>query len=223
MVSICPTSMGALLWPRHQVNLKHTVKWWAVLVLWCTQTRSDACAVEANGTALLCRYCGHEVAAAEDMNSVPSPVALSHRNASLLGDKLLHIQLLQNSHGHQFEVITFRTADVAKRWPAEGGFSWFPGFTWTIASCPRCGAHLGKSEPHSDPMTAGPLKSYPDTGNSLTALLSSAGWGFQPSEWPLTVPDSRFDNSERTFVALITDSLLEDIAPSLLIPKSFSS
>lgn len=21
--------------------------------------------------------------------------------------------------------------------------SWFPGFTWTIAVCPRCGYHLG--------------------------------------------------------------------------------
>ncbi|CAL8344187.1 unnamed protein product [Lota lota] len=141
---------------------------------------------------LLCRSCGHEVATVEDINSVPSPLALSHRNDSLLGDKPLHIQLLQNPHGHQFEIITFRTADVAKRWPAVGGFSWFPGFTWTIASCPRCGAHLG--------------------------------WGFQPSEWPLTVPDSRFDHSELTFLALITDRLLnEDFAPSLLILKSFSS
>lgn len=162
-------------------------------MLWCAGTCGEACAVDRNGTVLLCRSCGHEVATGEDIRSVPSPLALSHRNDSLLlGDQLVHIQLLQNPHGHQFEVITFSAADVAKRWPADGGFSWFPGFAWTIASCPQCGAHLG--------------------------------WGFQPSGWPLTVPESKFEDSELTFLALITDRLLrEDFAPRLLIPKSFSS
>ena len=149
MVCRRPTSMRGPSRPMHLVHPTHSVQWFSVLLLWCTATCSDACAVEADTGLLLCRSCGHEVAAAEDMNPVPSPVALSHRNDSLLGDKQLHIQLLQNPHGHQFEVITFRTADVAKRWPADGGFSWFPGFTWTVASCPRCGVHLGKLEPHA--------------------------------------------------------------------------
>jgi len=189
-------------------------------LLWCTRTCSDACAVERNGTVLLCRSCGHEVATEADIKSVPSPLALYHRNDSLLlGDKLVHIQLLQNPHGHQFEVITFRAADVAKRWPAEGSFSWFPGFAWTLASCPQCGAHLGKSEEphHTGGLERGPVP-------FITTHLLPSGWGFQPSGWPLTVPDSKFDDSELTFLALITDRLLrEDFAPRLLIPKSFSS
>lgn len=151
---VCAAAVSSMGRPLCQLLLplkpQHTVPWCVVLLLWCTRTWSEACAVERNGTVLLCRSCGHEVATEADIKSVHSPMALSHRNDSLLlGDKLVHIQLLQNPHGHQFEVITFRAADVAKRWPAEGSFSWFPGFAWTLASCPQCGAHLGKSEePH---------------------------------------------------------------------------
>ncbi|KAK0135305.1 Protein cereblon [Merluccius polli] len=198
MVSVCGSDMRGPSCPPWRVRPKPTVPWWwAVLLLWCccTQTRSDACAAaegDDGAALLLCRSCGHEVTTGADLNPVRSPLALSHRNDSRLGDEPLHVQVLQNPHGHRFEVITFKAADVAKRWPADGGSSWFPGFAWTVASCPRCGAHLG--------------------------------WGFQPSEWPLTVPESRFVDSERTFVALIAGRLLrEDLAPRLLVPRSYSS
>ncbi|KAK7933765.1 hypothetical protein WMY93_004661 [Mugilogobius chulae] len=92
---------------------------------------------------MLCRACGYEVANGSDIGFVSSRLALSSRNDTLLGGRRVTVQLFENPHEKQFEVITFRTADVTLHWPADKRFSWFPGFAWTIATCPRCKAHLG--------------------------------------------------------------------------------
>ncbi|XP_042343863.1 uncharacterized protein si:ch211-51h9.7 [Plectropomus leopardus] len=161
---------------------------------------AEACAApaEEGGTSsaaalILCRTCGHELAAGADIQSVPSRLALSSRNDTSLGGRRVNVQLFENPHGHQFEVITFRKADVTQHWPADKHFSWFPGFSWTVVTCPRCNTHLG--------------------------------WAFQPSDWPDTITKAKFEESELTFLALITHRLLrEDFASSLLMtPKSFMS
>ncbi|KAF7660002.1 hypothetical protein LDENG_00290200 [Lucifuga dentata] len=159
---------------------------------------AEACATAAEGavnadTLILCRACGHELAVGMDIQFVPSRLALSSRNDTLVGDRRVNVQLFENPRGLQFEVITFRKADVTQHWPADKYFSWFPGFSWTLATCPRCKTHLG--------------------------------WGFQPSDWPDTVTKTQFEESEQTFLALITHQLLrEDFASSLLMtPKSFMS
>lgn len=56
-------------------------------------------------------------------------------------------------------------------------------------------------------------------------LFLIPGWAFQPSDWPDTITKTSFDESEHTFLALITHRLLrEDFASSLLMtPKSFTS
>ncbi|XP_035513959.1 uncharacterized protein si:ch211-51h9.7 [Morone saxatilis] len=157
----------------------------------------EACATVAeeggtsSATLILCRACGHELALGTDIHDVPSRLALSSRNDTLVGGRRVHIQLFENPQGHRFEVITFRKADVTQHWPADKHFSWFPGFSWTVATCPRCNTHLG--------------------------------WAFQPSDWPDT--KTNFEESEHTFLALITHRLLrEDFASSLLMtPKSFMS
>ncbi|TKS78139.1 Protein cereblon [Collichthys lucidus] len=159
----------------------------------------EACATVAEeggtsaATLILCRACGHELAHGTDIHFVPSRLALSSRNDTLVEGRRVNIQLFENPHGHQFEVITFRKADVTQHWPADKHFSWFPGFSWTVATCPRCKTHLG--------------------------------WAFQPSDWPDTITKTNFDESEHTFLALITHRLLrEDFASSLLMtPKSFMS
>ncbi|XP_068576886.1 uncharacterized protein si:ch211-51h9.7 [Cebidichthys violaceus] len=159
----------------------------------------EACAAVAEGgtssaaTLLLCRACGHELAVGTDIHFVPSRLALSSRNDTSIGGRRINVQLFENPHGHQFEVITFRKADVTQHWPANKHFSWFPGFSWTAATCPRCRTHLG--------------------------------WAFQPTDWPDTITEKRFEESEHTFLALITQRLLrEDFASSLLVtPKSFKS
>lgn len=92
---------------------------------------------------MLCRACGHEVANGSDIRFVPSRLALSGRNDTLRGGRRITVQLFENPHERRFEVVTFRRAAVTLHWPADKRFSWFPGFAWTIATCPRCKAHLG--------------------------------------------------------------------------------
>ena len=103
-----------------------------------------ACAGEDD--LLLCRSCGHEVASSVDARYIASRLALSHRNNTMIGDQRATTQLFENPNGFQFEVVTFRTADVFKHWPADKRFTWYPGYSWTIATCPRCSAHLGESK-----------------------------------------------------------------------------
>ncbi|XP_056320459.1 protein cereblon [Danio aesculapii] len=99
---------------------------------------------------LLCRSCGHELAEDADLSFVPSRMALSHRNDTVIGGKRVSVQLFENPHGFQFEVVTFRRADVLKHWPADRHFSWYPGHSWTAATCPRCKTHLGWAFQPSD-------------------------------------------------------------------------
>lgn len=112
----------------------------------------EACAAAAEeggsssataATLILCRACGHELAVGTDIHFVPSRLALSSRNDTSIGGRRVNVQLFENPHGHQFEVITFRKADVTQHWPADKHFTWFPGYSWTMATCPRCKAHLG--------------------------------------------------------------------------------
>ncbi|XP_013390875.1 uncharacterized protein LOC106159203 [Lingula anatina] len=99
---------------------------------------------------LLCRHCGHEVAKASHLLHVPSPLALRQRNDTILGVKEVLIQLFQNPQGSQFEIIAAQKADVYKLNKAFIEHSWFPGLTWRVTVCPRCGHHLGWFfEPHT--------------------------------------------------------------------------
>ena len=107
------------------------------------EAEAEAALGTSTDTLILCRSCGHELAAGADIRFVPSRLALSGRNDTLVGGRRVNVQLFENPHGHQFEVITFRRADVTRHGPAETHFSWFPGFSWTVATCPRCKTHLG--------------------------------------------------------------------------------
>lgn len=102
---------------------------------------------------MLCRSCGHEVAEDTDLRFVPSRLALSHRNDTVIAGKVVSVQLFENPQGFQFEVVTFKRADVLKHWPADSHFSWFPGHSWTVASCPRCKTHLGACSVFKDMYT----------------------------------------------------------------------
>ncbi|KPP67621.1 hypothetical protein Z043_113770 [Scleropages formosus] len=159
----------------------------------CLLAPCRPCGAPGRSDLLLCRSCGHEVALGSAASFVESRVALSHRNVTALGGRRVPVQLFENPQGFRFEVVTFRAARVRKHWPADARFTWYPGFSWAVATCPQCSAHLG--------------------------------WAFQPSDWPETVTERRFEESNKTFVALIVDSLLpENFASTLLMtPKSFRS
>ncbi|KAM4578978.1 uncharacterized protein V3H82_008291 [Fundulus diaphanus] len=188
------TSLLLLLGAQWDHLLFHAI----VFVLVCFHaTESCAPGPAEHGTStdtlILCRACGHEVAFGTDIHFVPSRMALSSRNDTSVNGRRIHVQLFQNPQGYRFEVITFRRADVIKHWPADSHYSWYPGFSWTVATCPRCRSHLG--------------------------------WAFQPSSWPDTITNNIFEESENTFLALITHRILrEDFASGLLLtPKSFTS
>ncbi|XP_074656416.1 uncharacterized protein LOC141909724 [Tubulanus polymorphus] len=92
---------------------------------------------------LLCRHCGHEVTKALDLTHNPSPRAIHQRNDTIINIPGILIQRFRNPHGSEFEVITATQADILKVDKAYAMDSWFPGFTWQIVVCPRCGFHLG--------------------------------------------------------------------------------
>ncbi|MGH0132605.1 UNVERIFIED_CONTAM: hypothetical protein FKN15_040756 [Acipenser sinensis] len=123
----------------------------SLLVSWL-RCYSNACeeGVHANsskreGDILLCRSCGFEIASSLDLKFVASKLALAQRNDTVIGDQKVTLQLFENPHGRRFQVITLKKAALRKHWPADGHFSWFPGFSWTMSTCPRCHAHLGWS------------------------------------------------------------------------------
>ncbi|GFN92164.1 protein cereblon [Plakobranchus ocellatus] len=92
---------------------------------------------------LLCRKCGFELAKAQDLFSMPSHLAVGVRNDTIAKNQKVYIQLFKNPHGNYFEVITSRTADAETDNVNFGSDSWFPGYVWSIAKCPRCGTHVG--------------------------------------------------------------------------------
>lgn len=53
-------------------------------------------------------------------------------------------QVFANPHGRVFEIVrTLRVHRVALVGEPTTEASWFGGYAWTIASCGRCGSHLG--------------------------------------------------------------------------------
>jgi hypothetical protein len=55
-----------------------------------------------------------------------------------------HRHVFANPHGLVFEIGCFaRAPGCVPVGPDTPDFSWFPGTTWQVASCARCGLHLG--------------------------------------------------------------------------------
>jgi hypothetical protein len=55
-----------------------------------------------------------------------------------------HRHVFANPHGFVFEIGCFAQAPgCTAMGPPTPDFSWFPGSTWQVAVCARCGLHLG--------------------------------------------------------------------------------
>uniref|UniRef100_UPI00398EC96F uncharacterized protein isoform X2 n=1 Tax=Pristiophorus japonicus TaxID=55135 RepID=UPI00398EC96F len=106
-------------------------------------TRLEEVDDDSGDELLLCRSCGLEVATSRDLQFVASPLALRQSNDTVIGERRVPAQLFQNLQGLRFQLLTFKRAAVHKHWPADEQFSWFPGHSWTVATCPRCHSHLG--------------------------------------------------------------------------------
>ena len=70
-----------------------------------------------------------------------APVARERDRCQVAG---AHRHVFANPHGHVFEIGCFAQAPgCASLGPATPDFSWFPGTSWQVAVCARCGLHLG--------------------------------------------------------------------------------
>ncbi|XP_028402177.1 uncharacterized protein LOC114525155 [Dendronephthya gigantea] len=92
---------------------------------------------------LLCRQCGHNIVDSREVVDIKSILALKYKNASVLGPKGTLVQTFKNPEGINFDVITVSKASIQEHGDAHEKFSWFPGYAWKLAGCPRCRAHLG--------------------------------------------------------------------------------
>ncbi|XP_066500910.1 uncharacterized protein si:ch211-51h9.7 [Hoplias malabaricus] len=153
---------------RSRFTTVELVKWlWLLMAaLWLM---CEACS-SIDGL-LLCRYCGHEVALDEHIHFLPSPFALSLRNDTVTGTRKTTAQLFENPQGFQFAVITLKQADVLKHWPAEKHSTWFPGFSWMLATCPRCKTHLGWAFQPSDWSLTVTRQDFEDSEQTFVALI----------------------------------------------------
>ncbi|XP_059139972.1 protein cereblon-like [Physella acuta] len=94
---------------------------------------------------LLCRKCGYEIAKAQHLFSMPSSLALRQRNDTIANSDKVLIQLFKNPQGIYFELITSLESELETEPQRYASDSWFPGYAWSIAKCPKCGSHLGWS------------------------------------------------------------------------------
>ena len=53
------------------------------------------------------------------------------------------IQSVNNLSGLPFEIITVKKANLHLAYYKSMDTTWFPGFKWTIGSCPQCLLHVG--------------------------------------------------------------------------------
>ncbi|KAI8506046.1 hypothetical protein Bbelb_163990 [Branchiostoma belcheri] len=117
-----------------------------LLFLYILDVRICFCEESANDEFeeyLLCRQCGLEIARASDLNKRPSKAAHRQRNDTIAGVDGVLIQLFKNPQETYFEVITAETANVQQHGQPYRQDTWWPGFSWRISICPRCGFHLG--------------------------------------------------------------------------------
>jgi|EP01043_Picozoa_sp_COSAG02_P064631 ribosomal protein L37E len=62
---------------------------------------------------------------------------------TILGRKM-QVHHLKNPHGREFEVVTVTNLTSYKtHGPKVAEHSWFPGYSWQIIVCARCGHHIG--------------------------------------------------------------------------------
>lgn len=55
-----------------------------------------------------------------------------------------HVHLFTNPAGFVYEIGCFASAPGCSHVGSiEDAFSWFPGWSWQIATCAACGVHLG--------------------------------------------------------------------------------
>ncbi|RDD42130.1 Protein cereblon-like protein [Trichoplax sp. H2] len=92
---------------------------------------------------ILCRHCGFELTNSSAVINVATDKADRTINHTKLGNTSINVQKFLNPNGQPFNVFTVKDANVKQVTEPIDQFSWFPGYSWTVVSCPKCGIHLG--------------------------------------------------------------------------------
>jgi len=92
---------------------------------------------------VICRQCGRDLFEPNHIFTFTSPGSIQSNNNTLIGSARRQVQLLRNPHGYEFEVITVRSSACARQGDWHSSHTWFPGYSWQICRCPKCGAHIG--------------------------------------------------------------------------------
>ncbi len=113
------TINNSLLYVKEQVELAKNPK--------SAIDEEDASDPEKRPVKLLCQHCLFEITSGDQ--------GISRRG------KHRHLQC--NPNGNVFDFRCFSQANCLPVGPESNEFSWFPGYSWQIALCGKCLAHLG--------------------------------------------------------------------------------
>eukprot|EP00505_MAST-04D_sp_SCG-Rhode-Island_P000186 Stramenopile-MAST_4_protein_186 len=100
---------------------------------------------------LYCRRCGALITESNAHRHVPQTISTKIRDLETLkpGAKIVEFQ---NPQGENFEVVTFSSSsgqgvesvqNVGTSGKPEAAATFFPPYGWQVATCSRCGAHIG--------------------------------------------------------------------------------
>ncbi len=91
---------------------------------------------------LKCKTCFHALGDVRNAFTLSAQAALNERNVSVQGQRVL-VQSFRNPLGTEFDLLLLRDAELAVISGVYMNETWFPGYGWSIAVCPRCGGHRG--------------------------------------------------------------------------------
>uniref|UniRef100_C6FFU8 17 kDa salivary protein n=1 Tax=Phlebotomus arabicus TaxID=578135 RepID=C6FFU8_9DIPT len=92
---------------------------------------------------LICRACGGDVGLSNFLLYKISPQAKYIANETLFEDQPTLVQELENPFGIRYRIVLLRHANCAHIDSWSNYFSWFPGYSWKLCMCSKCGTHLG--------------------------------------------------------------------------------
>ncbi|KAK0046075.1 protein cereblon [Biomphalaria pfeifferi] len=91
-----------------------------------------------DGNMFTCKECSNPLANAKHTHHIKSETALREEIESNFT-----LQLFKNPGEYFFDVITFLTANVNSSTMSFAANTWFEGYSWSIANCPKCDVHVG--------------------------------------------------------------------------------
>ncbi|XP_059620840.1 protein cereblon-like isoform X2 [Phlebotomus argentipes] len=92
---------------------------------------------------LICRACGSDVALSNFLLYKVSPHAKYVANETLFEDQPTLVQELENPIGIRYRIVLLRHANCAQIDSWNNYYSWFPGYSWKLCLCSKCGTLLG--------------------------------------------------------------------------------